>query len=82
MPNPHHDLTAVVMQNNDWMSSITNLKPQFIKGNSFQYQQMIGTQFGVIMNLDFLIFEAFSPPQWSEKREKYRWPKAYLADFE
>lgn len=38
MPNPHHDLTAVVMQNNDWMSSITNLKPQFIKGNSFQYQ--------------------------------------------
>jgi len=45
MPNPHHDLTAVVMQNNDWMSSITNLKPQFIKGNSFQYQQMIGTQF-------------------------------------
>lgn len=45
MPNPHNDLTSVILQNNDWSTSITNLKPQFIKGNSFQYKQMLGTQF-------------------------------------
>lgn len=45
MPNPHRDMTSVVLQNGDWSTAITNLKPQFIKNESFVYNQMMGSQF-------------------------------------
>ncbi len=45
MPNPHRDITAVVLQNGDWNTAITHLKPQFIKNESYIYNQMIGSQF-------------------------------------
>lgn len=45
MPNPHRDMTAVVLQNGDWNTALTHLKPQFIKNESFIYNHMIGSQF-------------------------------------
>lgn len=45
MPNPYRDITSVVLQNGDWNTAITNLKPQFIKNESFIYNQMMGSQF-------------------------------------
>lgn len=45
MPNPYRDITAVMLQNADWNTAITNLKPQFIKNESFVYNQMLGSQF-------------------------------------
>ena len=45
IPNPHNDLKAVVLQNGDWMTANNSLKPQFIKGQTYQYNQNLGTQF-------------------------------------
>ncbi len=45
MPNPHRDMTAVVLQNGDWNTAISTLKPQFIKNEMFVYNQMLGSQF-------------------------------------
>lgn len=45
MPNPFRDITSLVLQNGDWNTAISNLKPQFIKNESFIYNQMLGSQF-------------------------------------
>ncbi len=45
IPNPQMDVKSVVLRNGEWNSAIDNLKPQFIKGNSFEYNQMLGNQF-------------------------------------
>ena len=45
IPNPYQELNTRVLRNGEWESSISTLKPQFIRGNVYQYNQMIGTQF-------------------------------------
>lgn len=45
IPNPYKDLTAVILRNGDWNSAISNLPPQFITGNTYNYQYQTGNQF-------------------------------------
>jgi hypothetical protein len=45
IPNPYTDLRTVVLRNGEWKGAISDLKPQFIKGNSYEFNQMMGTQF-------------------------------------
>jgi hypothetical protein len=45
MPNPLQDLKVVIMRNMEWNSAITDLKPQYMMGKSFQYQHQVGNQF-------------------------------------
>jgi hypothetical protein len=45
IPNPQMDIKTVILRNGEWNSAIDNLKPQFIKGNSYVYNQMLGNQF-------------------------------------
>jgi len=44
IPNPYTDLKTVIMRNGEWMTAITDLKPQFITGNSYNYQYQTGNQ--------------------------------------
>ena len=45
IPRPYQELYTVVMQNADWNTAIYDLKPQFISGNKFQYNQNTGNLF-------------------------------------
>ena len=45
IPRPYQELYTVVMQNGDWNTAKYDLKPQFISGNKFQYNQNIGNLF-------------------------------------
>lgn len=45
IPKPYEQLTAVVLQNTDWNTAITDLKPQFISGTTYNYEYQTGNQF-------------------------------------
>lgn len=45
MPNALQDLKVVMMRNMEWGSAITDVKPQFMQGRTFQYQLQTGNQF-------------------------------------
>lgn len=45
MPRPTEDLKVVMLQNGDWNSAITGLKPQFINGKNFNFDLQTGNQF-------------------------------------
>jgi Domain of unknown function (DUF5103) len=45
IPNPYKDLKAVIIRNGEWMETISDLKPQFITGNTYNYNYQTGNQF-------------------------------------
>ena len=69
IPNPYQDLTAVILQNGEWVSAIDNLKPQFIQSQSYAYKQVQGTQFsGENEYRSFDIRSLRSSQAWVKKR--------------
>jgi hypothetical protein len=44
IPNPYTDLKTVILRNGEWLTAISDLKPQFITGNSYNYQYQTGNQ--------------------------------------
>jgi hypothetical protein len=45
IPNPYTDLKTVILRDAEWNTAINDLKPQFIKGTSYNYQYQLGNQF-------------------------------------
>lgn len=45
MPRPSEDLKVVLLQNCDWNTAITGLRPQFINGKNFSFDLQVGNQF-------------------------------------
>lgn len=43
--NPYSDISLVILQNNSWLSAITNLKPRFVLDNELDYNYEEGNLF-------------------------------------
>ncbi|MCC7298032.1 MAG: DUF5103 domain-containing protein [Bacteroidia bacterium] len=59
IPNPYTDIKTVLIQNADWNSAISNLKPQFITGSSYNYQYQTGNQFEGLNEYRFFDIRSF-----------------------
>lgn len=53
--NPSQEIMPVVLQNNNWQTAITNLKPQFIRGNQLLY--LYGEETSYWGGNEFLYFD-------------------------
>jgi len=56
--NPSQEIKAVILQNNDWKTAITNLKPQFIRGSQLLYKYDKKASF--LAGNEFLFFDTKS----------------------
>jgi len=68
IPNPYTDLKTVVLRNGEWKESISDLKPQFIKGNSYEFNQMMGTQFDGVNEYRFFDMRSLQIAQAGVKK--------------
>lgn len=59
MPKPYQDLKAVILRNAEWMGANTGLAPQFINGNSYNYQYQTGNQFEGMNEYRFFDIRSF-----------------------
>lgn len=59
MPKPYQDLKAVILRNGEWMTANTGLAPQFIAGNSYNYQYQTGNQFDGMNEYRFFDIRSF-----------------------
>ena len=59
MPKPYQDLKAVILRNGEWTTANTGLAPQFIAGNSYNYQYQTGNQFEGMNEFRFFDIRSF-----------------------
>jgi hypothetical protein len=59
MPKPYQDLKAVILRNGEWITANTGLAPQFISGNSYNYQYQTGNQFEGLNEFRFFDIRSF-----------------------
>lgn len=70
IPNPYSDLRTVVLRNGEWKGAISDLKPQFIKGNSYEFNQMMGTQFDGLNEYRFFDMRSLQIAQAGVKKRE------------
>lgn len=59
IPNPYTDLKTVILRNGEWMNPITDLKPQYVTGSTYNYQYQIGNQFEGMNEYRFFDIRSF-----------------------
>ncbi len=59
IPNPYTDLKTVILRNGEWLNPITDLKPQYVTGSTYNYQYQIGNQFEGMNEYRFFDIRSF-----------------------
>lgn len=59
IPNPYSDLKTVILRNGEWINAITDLKPQYVTGNTYNYQYQTGNQFEGMNEYRFFDIRSF-----------------------